>query len=192
MSWTLAKGGGFLSGISLAKLKGLYRIEKKAKPKQRLLCAIHRKEGKSIDAIKDIMHIPKRTVHECLRRFEKRGVSAKDSIKQSGRPIRLTKQQRKELVSDLEKGPNYNKSGLWSTKDVRELLQKKYMVSFVPQHVYRMLISLGFSIQRPRKKHYKSASEEEIMQFKKKQTGYPDNTGKWALSWAYRMRQHSA
>lgn len=192
MVWTLSKGSCFLKDISLAELKKLYKDEKSAKPKQRLLCAIHRKNGMSIDAIKNIMQVSRRTVHEWLRKFEERGISAKDSIKQTGRPPQLTKMQRKELVSELEKGPKYNKNGLWNTKEVRELIKKKYGISFVPQHVYRILISSGFSIRRPRKKHYKSASEGEILRFKKKHADYPANTGKKVLWCASRTKQHSA
>jgi hypothetical protein len=47
--WKLPKGDDFLPGVSIQELRRLYRVEKRAKPKLRLLCAIHRKEGKSID-----------------------------------------------------------------------------------------------------------------------------------------------
>ncbi len=192
MSWNLAKGNGFLSDVSLAALKKLYKNEKNTKPKQRLLCAIHRKNGMSLDAINDIMQVSRRTVHEWLRKFEERGISAKDSIKQTGRPPQLTEGQRKELLVDLENGPKYNKNGLWSTKEVRELLEKKYKISFVPQHAYRILVSLGFSIQCPRKKHHQSASDEETARFKKKPAVYPTNTGKKVLWCVSKTKQHLA
>ena len=166
--WTLARGDEFLPGVSLRKLKGLYRVEKKAKPKLRLLCAIHRKEGKSLDNIVGLM----------------RGIGAKNNIRQSGRPPVLSKKQMKQLVADLEQGPPRNRSGLWSTKEVRELIRKRHDIEFVPQHVYRILTSLGFSLQRPRKKHYKRASEQEIKQFKKKASDKHDTTERKGLSWA--------
>lgn len=192
MSWNLGKGKGFLPGVSLAELESMYKMEKNAKPKQRLLCAIHRKQGKSIDTIRDIMHMHRRTVHDTIRRFDARGVSAKDSIKQSGRPPLLTEKQRRELVKELEAGPPYNKSGLWSTKEVRDLLKRKYGISFVNQHIWRIITSLGFTMQRPRKRHYKRPSDAELDTFKKTRGGKRGTTERKALSWAQKMRPRSA
>lgn len=191
MVWSLGKGNDFLPGISLAELKNLYVNEKQAKAKQRLLCALHRKQGKSIDDIKSIMQMQRRTVHGCLKRFDENGISAKDDGKRSGRPPLLTEKQRKSLVKELEAGPPYNKSGLWTTKKVRDLLKRKYGITFVSQHVWRVLTSMGFTMQRPRKRHYKSAPDAEIEAFKKTRSGRQGATGRKALLWAQRMRQHS-
>src|SRR3989339_1563818 len=166
--WNLLKGKYFLPTTSVSQLQKLYDKEKNAKAKLRLLTAVHRKKGKSIDEIAYLLSKPRRTIHGWLTRFQKRGISGKDSIKQSGRPATLTLTQRKNLVKDLERGPPHNISGLWSTKELRDLLKRKYHVEFVSQHVWRMLVSLGFSMQRPRKRHYQRVSDEEIIQFKKK------------------------
>ena len=52
--WNLPKGNEFLPKTTLKELETLYTAEKKAKPKTRLLCAIHRKKGASIDEIAEI------------------------------------------------------------------------------------------------------------------------------------------
>ena len=54
--WKLPKGEDFLPDVSIQELQRVYSMEKKAKPKLRLLCAIHRKEGKSIDDIAGYMN----------------------------------------------------------------------------------------------------------------------------------------
>lgn len=190
--WKLTKGNTFLPKISLKKLQKIYDKEKNAKSKLRLLSAVHRKRGKSIDEIAYLLSKPRRTVHGWLTRFQKRGIDGKDSIKQSGRPSTLTLTQRKNLVKDLERGPPHNSTGLWSTKELKDLLKRKYGVEFVNQHVWRLLVSLGFSMQRPRKQHYKKPSEEDIVQFKKKHGEKQDTTGERGLLWARRMKQHSA
>lgn len=190
--WKLTKGNEFLPTISLVKLQVMYDKEKNAKAKLRLLSAVHRKRGKSIDEIAYLLSKPRRTIHGWLTRFQKRGIDGKDSIKQSGRPAALTLTQRKNLVKYLERGPPHNPSGLWSTKELRDLLKWKYHVEFVNQHVWRMLVSLGFSMQRPRKQHYQKPSNEEIVQFKKKLDEKPDITVRKDLLWAHRMKQHSA
>jgi len=191
MPWNLAKGNAFLPDVSVKELEKLYHNEKKTKPKQRLLCALHRKEGASMDEIAAMMRMSRATVHNWLRRFELRGLGAKDSIKQSGKPPLLSLKERKRLIKDLERGPLHNPDGLWTTKEVRKLLETKYHVHFWPQHVWRILTALGFSLQKPRKRHYKSASDEEIEAFKKPRGGSQDDTEGAALLWARRMKPHS-
>jgi len=189
--WTLIKGKAFLPKTSLRQIQLLYDVEKNAKAKLRLLAAIHRKNGKSIDEIAYLLSKSRRTIHGLLTRFQERGIDGKDSIKQSGRPATMTLKQRKNLVKDLERGPPHNPSGLWTTKDIKKLLKRKYHVEFVKQHVWRLLVSLGFSMQRPRKRHYQRPSDEEITQFKKKLNERHDTTVRKDLLWARKMRQPS-
>ena len=104
----------------------------------------------------------------------------------------MTLGQRKKLVKDLERGPPHNASGLWTTKEVMGLLKKKYKQKYVKQHVWRLLVSLGFSLQRPRKQHYLRPSDEELAQFKKKLGDNRDIIREKGLSWARRMKQPMA
>ena len=115
----------FLPTNSVNQLQNLYDEEKNAKAKLRLLSAVHRKKGKSIDEIASLLSKSRRTIHGWLVRFQQRGINAKDGIKQSGRPVELTIKQRKKLLKTLERGPPHNPSGLWSTKEVRELITKE-------------------------------------------------------------------
>ncbi len=170
--WDLPKGDQFLPRSNLNKLENLYSAEVQAKPKIRLLCAIHRKKGESIDEIVEITHLKRRTVHSILHRFCEGGIDAKDSIKQTGRPALLTLRQRKNVVKQLERGPPGNKNGLWTTKEVKEFIRKKYGVKYTTVHVWELLKALGFSIQRPRPRHYKSPEADEIDRFKKKLPGW--------------------
>ncbi len=187
--WTLLKGKYFLTTTSVNQLQKLYDKEKNAKAKLRLLSAIHRKKGKSIDEIAYLLSKSRRTIHGWLVRFQQRGISAKDSIKQSGRPVELTIKQRKKLLKILERGPPHNPSGLWSTKEVRELITKQFKRTYVKQHVWRLLVSVGFSMQRPRKRHYLHPSEEEIARFKKKLDEKQDTIVRRDLLWAHKMKQ---
>lgn len=190
--WKLTKGKEFLSGISEQQLQKLYDKEKNAKAKIRLLNAIHRKKNKSIDEIAYLLSKNRRTIHSWLVRFDERGIDGKNSRKAPGKIPFLTLKQREKLISILEHGPPHNQTGLWSTKEVRDIIAKKFKRQFVKQHVWRMLVSLGFSMQRPRKRHYQRASDEEIMLFKKKLDDKQDIIGEKGLLWARKMKQHSA
>lgn len=187
--WQLPRGKEFLQNTSRQQLQKLYDQENNAKAKIRLLSALHRKNGKSIDEIAYLLSKNRRTVHSWLVRFNQRGIRAKDSIKQPGKTPTLTLKQRKKLIKILEHGPPHNPSGLWVTKEVRELIAKKFKRQYVKQHVWRLLISLGFSMQRPRKRHYQRPTDEEITQFKKKLGAKQDTTMRKDLLWARRMRQ---
>lgn len=190
--WNLDKGKVFLPKTSVKELKQLYNKEKNSKSKLRLLAAIHRKKGKSLDDISRLLEKPRRTVHGWLTYFQERGVSAKDSVKQTGRRPVLTTKQVRELVKILENGPPHNPRGLWTTKEVREFIRSKYGISFVPQHVWRILIAFGFTLQRPRKKHHKTASVEEIERFKKSQGSKQGISERKVLLWPQKTRQHLA
>lgn len=148
--WSLPKGVDFLPLVDVDALKKLCDCEHKTRPKLRLLCAIHRKKGESIDAIAGITAMKRRTVHATLWRFVERGIAGKDSIRQSGRPPRLTKSQRRQLIQLLERGPPHDPSGLWTTKEVRELIRRKFGVSYTHSHVWEILGAAGFSLQTPR------------------------------------------
>lgn len=170
--WSLPKSESFLPSVSLKHLQDIYSVEQKAKPKLRLLCAIRRKKGESIDDIASGLSMPRRTVHETLRRFDERGVAGKDSIKQTGRPANLTSKQRKDLARHLLRGPPNNPSGLWTTKEVRQFVKDSYGVEYHKCYVWELLRAGGFSLQKPRNRNYRAASPEEQARFKKKLPGW--------------------
>ena len=190
--WTLPKKGQFLPDVSLRLVKMLYAQEQHPKAKLRLLAAIHRKQGKSIDFIASSLSRPRNTVHGWLRRFVERGISGKDSKKQPGRPTELTLKQREQLVKILERGPPYNPTGLWTSKEIRALIATKFKRTYVKQHIWRLMVALGFTMQRPRKRHYQRPSDDELRQFKKKRGEKHDIIVRKDLLWARRMKLPSA
>lgn len=190
--WSLPRGANFLPGVSTRQLRAAYAAEQHPKSKLRLLAAVHRRAGKSIDEIAYMLSKPRRTVHGWLTRFAERGISGKDARKQSGRPSSLTLAQKRQLIKELERGPPHNATGLWSTKEVRDLLQREYGVTFVNQHVWRMLNQLGFSMLRPRKAHHRRADAATIAAFKKKRADWCARIGDDVLSSPRRTRPRSA
>lgn len=170
--WTLPRGDSFLPKVSLRQLQRLYVAENKAKPKLRLLCAICRKEGGSLDEVAARVSMKRRTVHEILRRFDERGINGKDSIKQTGQPFHLKLEQRKDLAKRLQRGPPNNESGLWTTKEVRAFIKERYDVEYTNTHVWEILKAGGFSLQKPRNRHYKAATPQAKADFKKKLPGW--------------------
>ncbi len=169
MSWDLARSEAFLPRTSLSELKRLMAAETEAKPRLRLLIAVHRKQGKSLDEITEACGVPRRTVHGTLERFRERGVEAAHAVKQSGRPDRLTAEQLRDLRKRLLRSPltqDFNQA-FWTTRMIVALVKREYEVAFTPQWMWTLLCRLGFSCKKPRPTHYKS-SPRECDAFKKK------------------------
>lgn len=166
------KGAAFLSDVFLNKLEQLYASEKNVKTKIRLQCAILRKKGKSQPFIAEVTSKPVSTVSDILRRFEKRGVSGKDAIRQQGQPGKLSRTQRESLKSVVEENPR--KQGLpsviWTTKLVQYFVRKKYHVIYTLRQITNILKQLGLTLQKPRPEHIK-ANKELQTRFKKNLDG---------------------
>jgi len=172
MVW-LQKGDGFLPNISEGELKRLYRLEKNAKSKLRLLTAIQRREGKTLDYIASSLRKPKTTIHDWLQRLESKGINYLYDIKQPGKPARLTKTQEKELENVLGQSPE--KQGIphttWTTKLVQYIILKMFNVKFKVRQVRNIIKKINFSLQTPRpenRKANKKAQEEFKVELKKK------------------------
>lgn len=162
------KGKDFLPKVSLKILENLYHQENNAKSKIRLQCAILRKEGKTIEEIADVSRKPKTTISDILKRFEQKGIFAKDAIKQKGQPKKLSTKDIKLLERTLSKKPIA--SGLpfvvWTTKLVRYFIEKRFGVSYVLMQIHRILQKINFSMQKQRPEHIR-ANKEIQRRFKK-------------------------
>ncbi len=172
MVWSLSAGNEFLPEVSVVELKKLIASEKKAKPRTRLLIALRRKKGESIDEIVETCTVPRRTVHGTLHRFQERGITAAHSVKQTGRPKRLSPKQLSELRKRLLASPKASgfKESFWTTRMVIALVNREYGISYTPQWMWTLLRSMGLSCKKPRPTHYK-ASPEASEAFKKRQDG---------------------
>jgi len=168
MSWT-KKGREFLPEFSREKLMKLYQKEKNAKAKLRLLAAILRKEGKSLDFISESMQIPKTTVHDWLNRLKNNGLDGLVDVKQPGRPSWLSQEQKKELKEVLSDSPE--KQGIpfkiWTTSLVKYIIYELFNVAYKPRNVQKLVKKLGFVLKVPRSRN-KKANTKAQEEFKKK------------------------
>jgi len=157
----------------------MQRQEKQVKPKLRLLAALKRKEGQSFDSISRQLEMKRITVNKLLHRFQERGISAKDDEKRSGRPKNLTPPQLKSLRKRLIAGPRKGQNPMWTTKMVMHCVEKKYGMKYTARHMRRLLHQIGFSVQKPRPRHYEADLEKQA-HFKKTSEKRLENTGKEA------------
>lgn len=172
MAW-LQKGENFLADISKAELSALYKKENSVKGKLRLLAAIQRKEGKTLDEIAYSLKKPKTTIYDWLQRTENKNLKNLYDVKQSGRPPKLNKEEKNKLVEILSEKPE--KQGIpfviWTTSLVQYIIHKLFNVLYRIRNVEYLVKELGFSLQKPRpenRKANKKAQEKFKVELKKK------------------------
>ncbi len=191
MDW-MKKGENFLPDYSLEDLMNLYQKEKNAKAKLRLLSAILRKEGKSLDYISQSIQIPKTTVHDWLSRLEGNGLNGLVDIKQPGRPSWLSDEQKEELKKVLSRGPEEQDIPfkMWTTSLVQYLIYKMFNVEYKPRNVRKLVKKLGFTLKVPRSRN-KKASTKAQEEFKKKLKMKYDITLNWDSRSSFWMKHIS-
>lgn len=170
MFWDLARGEEFLPDFSLNELKKLASAEKRKQPHLRLLVALNRKEGKSIDKIADAVGMHRRAVHDILHRFQERGLDAAKGKPKPGRPKKLSAKQLQDLRERLLKKPRESgfDDGFWNSRLIQKLVRRQYGVRYCKSNLPKLLSKLGFSYKKPRPTNPRKASPEEIAAFKKK------------------------
>jgi transposase len=86
----------------------------------------------------------------------------------AGRKPRLTPRQKSRLEQRLLAGParlGYDTS-LWTSERVAHLIEREFGVRYHPGHVWKILVSLGWSCQRPTGRALER-NEEAIRHWKK-------------------------
>lgn len=167
MPW-LKKGVKFLPDVSKKELQALYKEEKKSKPKLRLLVALLRKEGRTLEDISFSVQKPKTTIHDWIKRLEDNSLEGIYDTKQTGKPTRLTQEQTNELKkvlssSPMEQGIPFK---LWMTSTVQYVIHKRFEVTYRPRNVRKIVKKLGFTLQKPRQRNRKASTEAQ-KEFKK-------------------------
>ena len=157
MTW-IKKGDNFLVDLSKEKLKQLYKKEKNAKAKLRLLAAIQRKEGKTVDDIAYSLQKPKTTIHDWLKRIESKNPNSLYDINQKGNRRKLTVEQIKKLEMILEESPQKHEIPfkLWTTTLVQYIIHKYYNISYTQSAVWKLVKKLNFSLKVPRPANIKA------------------------------------
>jgi len=166
------KGVAYLPNITTECLKEQFRNEKDSKAAIRLLCALHRKEGRSVTEISILLFIPVSTVSDYLRRIDKDYNNLHDKHTQSP-PNKLTDLEHSKLIKTISKSPQEsNYPGIiWTTKMIKHFIKNEFGKEFSDFGLRKMLRRSNFVRLKPRPSHVKgNAAEQE--EFKKK---YPQS-----------------
>ena len=108
--------------------------------------------GFTVATIAAALCLAEQTIRNWFHAFLSQGVSSLNYQKPSGRPPRLTKNQKRELKQLLEAGPEEAgyATACWTSLLVQELIHQRYGVTYSRYYVCELLGHLGFSYQKAR------------------------------------------
>src|SRR5919202_3985266 len=109
-------------------------------------------DGSAVSEVAHMLALGEQTVRDYLNQFLWRGLASLVFRRPPGRPAKLTKTQRQELVAWIAAGPQAAgyASGCWSATIIQDLIQRQFGVEYHPHYVCTLLQNLGFSYQKAR------------------------------------------
>lgn len=153
-----------LEKVSLDKLQTLLdEIDEKV-PTQREHTAIGRKLGLSTGTLAELNDVSNQTIRNWLNRFENQPIDdAPYDDSRSGRPPKLTDEEKIEFFADLNESPEnvgYDRQVWFPALGYRHL-KEAYNVEYSPSQIYWLLHEAGLSWRTARPRHYEADSETE-------------------------------
>lgn len=101
-----------------------------------------------------MLDVDRRSVRRWKAAHRKRGAKGIEARPTPGRPPKLDRSQRRQLERLLLKGAQAAgyESDLWTCPRIAELIVGEFGVRYHPDHIGRLLRSLGWSPQRPQRR----------------------------------------
>jgi len=150
------------------ELRCMARAVKDANQARRLLAIAAVYEGMDREEAARIGGMDRQTLRDWVHRFNEEGPDGLINIKPSGRPPRLSADQKEELRRLVEAGPDPQKDGVvrWRCVDLKRVLGELFGVDLSAVRLGRVLKELGFSHISARPRH-PAQDAQAIAAFKK-------------------------
>jgi transposase len=126
-------------------------------------------EGRRVVDIADDLDVTRGSVNRWLQWYEAIGLDGLVTAKAPGAPPKLSDNQRDSLIAVIENGPQAAgyQSGVWTGPMVRDYIEQRYGVVYHKHNIPRLLHSLGFSLQRPRKRLARADAQKQATWLRK-------------------------
>lgn len=130
-----------------AEQAGEYRVAK------RIHAVLLNSNGHTSGSISNLLNSPRSRVSEWLKIFEEHGYDGLLEGYRSGRPSELSEEQKIILSDIIDSGPvSYGYlSGVWTSIMLTEVIAEEFNISYHPGHVRKILYSMNYSLQRPKR-----------------------------------------
>ncbi|HEY6370467.1 MAG TPA: IS630 family transposase [Candidatus Sulfotelmatobacter sp.] len=115
------------------------------------------------------LRVVRQSVARWVQQYRAQGKSALAKAGRAGRKPRLNERQRQRLEKLLLTGPERlgYETPLWTCPRVAHLIEQEFAVRYHEGHVWKILVSLGWSPQRPEGRA-RERNPEQIRQWQKK------------------------
>ena len=126
-------------------------------------------EGRKVTELCGEADVTRGSVNRWLQWYEDSGIEGLATSKAPGPAPKLTAEQFEELGRVIEKGPlaaGYQ-SGVWTGPMIGDLIEERFGIRYHNHHVPRLLHTLGFSVQRPRKRLAKANAQAQATWLRK-------------------------
>ncbi|SRR5258708_5857051 len=109
------------------------------------------KRGMEAAAVARALRVSLVSVGRWRKAARKGGVKALGAKPVPGRPLKLSVARRRQLLHLLSQGPTRHgfATELWTLQRVAQVIERRFDVSYHPSQVWRILLNLGWSCQKP-------------------------------------------
>jgi transposase len=137
------------------ELRCMARTVEDANQARRLLAIAAVYDGMDREEAARIGGMDRQTLRDWVHRFNEHGPNGLINIKPSGRPSRLSAEQKEELCRLVEAGPDPQKDGVvrWRCVDLKRVLGERFGVDLSAVRLGHVLKELGFSHLSARPRH---------------------------------------
>jgi transposase len=141
--------------LSAGELRRAAKRCRDAAASRRMLALALALEGHSREAAARHAGMDRQTLRDWVRRYNAEGLAGLRDRPRSGRKPRLTPEQRAELASVVERGPDPDRDGVvrWRRVDLKALIETRFGVELHERSVGKLLRRLGFTRLSARPKH---------------------------------------
>jgi transposase len=119
--------------------------------KRRLQAIAMLESGKSYQTVANSLSASLSSVVRWVQAYCQEGRAGLKAKPIPGRPARLSVRDQAKLERILLKGPlqaGYP-TDLWTLRRVAEVIEQRFQVSYHPGHVWKLLVGMGWSCQKP-------------------------------------------
>ena len=110
--------------------------------------------GQNLSAVARAVRASGSSVFRWYQTYQSKGLRGLRPQPTPGRPPKLSESQKSKLVQVLLKGPLAAGYGtdLWTLQRVAEVIDQQFGVRYHPCHVWKLLVDLGWSCQKPERR----------------------------------------
>lgn len=155
---------GRLDGITLEELHELREETEGEIPRERVLAAIARKQGDTLNRLAERHGVAEKTIRNWLDRFAEESLAdAPYDADRSGRPPKLSEEEYSSLLDDLKRSPEefgYERQA-WTSKLALHHIEDEYGVEYTLRHTRNIMKEAGLSWRSARPRHTDANPEVE-------------------------------